>query len=138
MSIGYQWLPKLDEDLSEMSYFIKMHRGEVKGFFLFGQNPAVSGPNARLQRDAMRKLQWLVAFDLFETESASVWYADPEGPDPRPVPTEVFLLPAAAITEKDGIADQHRAPGAVARTRGQRAGRLPLAICGMSTSSASG
>ena len=99
---GYQWIPKLDEDLSEMSYFIKMHRGQVKGLFLFGQNPAVGGPNARLQRDAMRKLQWLVAVDLFETESASVWYADPEGPDPKTVPTEVFLLPAAAITEKEG------------------------------------
>lgn len=99
---GYQWIPKLDEDLSEMSYFVKMHRGEVKGFFLFGQNPAVGGPNARLQRDAMRKLQWLVVLDMFETESASVWYADPEGKDPKTVPTEVFLLPVAAITEKEG------------------------------------
>jgi formate dehydrogenase major subunit len=99
---GYQWLPKLDEDLSEMSYFAKMNRGEVKGLLLFGQNPAVGGPNARLQRDAMRKLQWLVVFDLFETESASIWYAEPGGADPKTVPTEVFLLPAAAITEKEG------------------------------------
>jgi formate dehydrogenase major subunit len=99
---GYQWIPKLDDDESEQSYILKMHRGEVKGFMLFGQNPAVGAPNVKLQRDAMRKLQWLVALDLFETESASVWYADPEGPDPTTVPTEVFLLPAAAITEKDG------------------------------------
>ncbi len=99
---GYQWLPKLDEDLSEMSYFAKMNRGEVKGLLLFGQNPAVGGPNAGLQRDAMRKLQWLVVLDLFETESASIWYADPKGCDPSTVPTEVFLLPAAAITEKEG------------------------------------
>ncbi|MFN8485788.1 MAG: molybdopterin-dependent oxidoreductase [Anaerolineae bacterium] len=99
---GYQWLPKLDDDESEMSYMIRMHRGDIKGFMLFGQNPAVSSPNARLQRDAMRKLKWLVALDLFETESAAVWYADPEGPDPKSVATEVFLLPAAASTEKDG------------------------------------
>ncbi len=99
---GYGWIPKLDDDESEMSYTIRMHRGEIKGFMLFGQNPAVSSPNAVLQRAAMRKLQWLVALDLFETESASVWYADPEGPDPKTIPTEVFLLPAAAITEKDG------------------------------------
>ncbi|MFN8499676.1 MAG: molybdopterin dinucleotide binding domain-containing protein, partial [Anaerolineae bacterium] len=93
---------KLDDDESEMSYIIRMHRGEIKGFMLFGQNPAVSSPNARLQRDAMRQLKWLVALDLFETESASVWYADPEGPEPKTVATEVFLLPAAASTEKDG------------------------------------
>lgn len=99
---GYQWLPKIDEDLSEMSYFAKMNRGEIDGLFLFGQNPAVGGPNARLQRDAMRKLKWLVAFDLFETESASVWYADPQGPDAATVATEVFLFPVASITEKSG------------------------------------
>jgi len=99
---GYQWLPKIDEDLSEMSYFAKMNRGEVTGLFLFGQNPAVGGPNSRLQRDALRKLKWLVAFDLFETESVSAWYADPQGPDPTSVPTEVFLFPVAAITEKSG------------------------------------
>ena len=62
----------------------------------------MGGPNAGLQRDAMRKLQWLVVLDLFETESASIWYADPKGCDPSTVPTEVFLLPAAAITEKEG------------------------------------
>lgn len=99
---GYQWIPKLDDDESEMSYILRMYRGDVKGFMLFGQNPAVGSPNARLQREAMRKLKWLVALDLFETESASFWYGDPEGPAPEAVQTEVFLLPAAAITEKNG------------------------------------
>jgi formate dehydrogenase major subunit len=99
---GYQWLPKIDEDMSEMAIIEKMQRGEIDGLFLFGQNIAVSGPNAGMRRDAMRKLKWLVVLDLFETESASVWYADPKGPDPASVGTEVFLLPVAASTEKDG------------------------------------
>ena len=98
----YAWLPKLDEDLSEMSYFVKMHQGHIRGTFLMGQNPAAGGPNARLHRDALRRLDWLVVRDFFETESASVWYADPHGADPKAIPTEVFLLPAASVVEKAG------------------------------------
>ena len=98
----YEWLPKIDEDLSEMSYFVKMHQGHIRGTFLMGQNPAAGGPNARLHRDALRRLDWLVVRDFFETESASFWYADPEVTDPKAIPTEVFLLPAASAVEKDG------------------------------------
>jgi formate dehydrogenase major subunit len=99
---GYAWLPKLDEDLSEMSYFVKMHQGDIRGMFLMGQNPAAGGPNARLHRHALRRLDWLVIRDFFETESANFWYADPEGVDPKTVPTEIFLLPAASVIEKEG------------------------------------
>jgi formate dehydrogenase major subunit len=99
---GYDWLPKITGDFSYMSLFEKMRRKEIEGAFLFGQNVGVSGPNARLERDALRSLRWLVVLDLFETESASCWYADPQGPDPASVGTEVFLLPVAASTEKSG------------------------------------
>jgi len=99
---GYGWLPKLSGDFTYMSLFEKMRRREIEGAFLFGQNVGVSGPNARLERDALRTLRWLVVLDLFETESASCWYADPQGPDPESVQTEVFLLPVAASTEKSG------------------------------------
>ena len=99
---GYSWLPKIDEDMSDMSIFRKMDEGSIDGLFLFGQNVAVSGPNSKMRRRALRKLRWLVVMDLFETESASVWYADPGGPPPGDVGTEVFLLPVAASTEKSG------------------------------------
>jgi len=98
----YTWVPKIDDDLSEMSYFVKMHQGHIRGTFLMGQNPAAGGPNARLHRDGLRRLDWLVVRDFFETESASFWYADPEVTDPKAIPTEVFLLPAASVVEKDG------------------------------------
>lgn len=99
---GYQWLPKIDEDCSQLATFEKMRRQEIDGLILLGDNAAVSGPNSRLQRDGMRNLDWLVVLDLFETESASVWYADPDGPPPAEVGTEVFLLPVAMTTEKVG------------------------------------
>ena len=99
---GYQWLPRVDEDSSEMSFFLKMHEGHVKGMFLMGQNPAAGGPNAKLHRQAMRRLDWLVVVDLFETESANFWYADPDVTDPKTIPTEVILFPAASIVEKEG------------------------------------
>ena len=56
---------EIDEDLSEMSYFVKMHQGHIRGTFLMGQNPAAGGPNARLHRDALRRLDWLVVRDFF-------------------------------------------------------------------------
>jgi len=98
----YQWLPKLDEDESTASYFLRMHRGDVDGLVVIGQNPAVTNPNATLAREALRRLRWLVVVDLFETETAAAWYADPTGPNPAEVGAEVILLPAAAVTEKAG------------------------------------
>jgi formate dehydrogenase major subunit len=99
---GYQYLPKLDGDYSELPTFFRMHRGKVKGLFLIGQNPAAGAPNAGLNRAALRSLDWLVVRDWFEHESANFWYADPTAPDPSRIKTEVFFLPAASITEKDG------------------------------------
>ena len=40
--------------------------------------------------------------------------------------TEVFFLPAAAHTEKDGLVHEHPAPAAVAPQGGRAGGRLPL------------
>jgi len=74
----------------------------VKGYFLFGQNPAGGAPNARLHRAGLRSLDWLVVVDWFEIESAVFWRDDPEGPPPSEIGTEVFLLPAAGSPEKEG------------------------------------
>ena len=79
-----------------------MSRGELTGYFLFGQNPAGGGINAGLQRAGLRNLDWLVVADWFETESAVFWKDDPTGPPPGDIRTEVFFIPAASHTEKDG------------------------------------
>ena len=99
---GFSWLPRIDADYSELAFFDRMAKGEVKGYFLTGQNPAGGGPNAGLHRAGLRNLDWLVVLDWFETESAVFWKNDPNAPPPSEIKTEVFFLPAAAAPEKEG------------------------------------
>lgn len=97
---GYRYLPKLSGDYSHISMFEAMYAGDIKGFICLGQNPAVCGPNVRMERKALEKLDWLVTIDLWETETAAFWKG-PEA-DPAQIDTEVFLLPAASSVEKEG------------------------------------
>lgn len=99
---GFSWLPRVDADYSQLAYFDRMAKGGVQGYFLFGQNPGGGGPNAALHRAGLRKLDWLVVVDWFETETATFWKNDPAGPPPADIKTEVFFLPAAAAPEKEG------------------------------------
>jgi len=99
---GFRWLPRIDRDYSQLPFFNEMAQGKVKGYFLFGQNPAGGAPNAGLHRAGLRKLDWLVVLDWFETDSAAFWKADPTGPPPAEVKTEVFFFPCAAAPEKEG------------------------------------
>jgi formate dehydrogenase major subunit len=99
-------LPRIDADHSAYTFTRGMLEGTVKGFFLMGENPAVGSSNGRFNRMAMANLDWLVVRDLVEIESASFWYNAPEIASGEltttAIPTEVFFLPAAAHTEKDG------------------------------------
>ena len=99
---GYSWIPKVDQDHSELPVFVDMASGKVKGYFLIGQNPAAGGPNAGLNREALRRLDWLVVRDFFPIESATFWKEGPDHPDPSTIGTEVFFLPAANGIEKSG------------------------------------
>ena len=99
---GYLWVPRLTGDHSHISTAAAMADGKVNGFIVFGQNPANGSPNAGLQRKALTQLDWLVAIDLYETETAAFWYAAPEGWHPADIKTEVFLLPTAGPGEKEG------------------------------------
>ncbi len=99
---GYKWIPKLTGDHSHISTSAAMADGKVNGFIVFGQNPANGSPHAGLQRKALTQLDWLVALDLYETETAAFWYAAPEGWNPADIKTEVFLMPTAGPGEKEG------------------------------------
>ena len=96
----YQYLPKLSANCDHIAMFEAMYDGKIKGLMAMGQNPAVAGPNANKEKKALQKLDWLVAADLWETETAGFW-AEPEV-DPKTIKTEVFMLPAAASMEKEG------------------------------------
>ena len=99
---GYQWLPKRAsaDAYSHQHMFVDMYKGVIKGFLSDGQNPAVGGPNAKLARAALGKLDWLVVKDIFVTETAEFWKAP--GVTAKDIKTEVFFLPAAPAAEKDG------------------------------------
>jgi formate dehydrogenase major subunit len=99
---GYNWLPKIQagSNHSHIAIFEAMYEGKIKGLILMGQNPAIGGPNANKERKALAKLEWMVAADVFETDTSVFWKGP--GVNPKDIQTEVFLLPAAASTEKEG------------------------------------
>lgn len=97
----YDYLPKLRSgDHSWISLFHAIYERKIKGLWIMGQNPAVSGPNVRMERAALAKLEWMVVQELFDTETCSFWQAP--GVNPAEVKTEVFVLPAADAMEKAG------------------------------------
>ncbi|PWS35621.1 formate dehydrogenase subunit alpha [Falsiroseomonas bella] len=62
-------------------------RGEIRGMYIMGENPAMSDPDLAHARAGLAKLDHLVVQDLFLTETAAL--AD-------------VILPATAWPEKDG------------------------------------
>lgn len=98
----YRWLPKIIGDHSHLLTSYAMLDGKIKGYFLLGQNPSAGSTNAKMQRKALEKLDWMVVRDLYEVESAVFWHRGTEPIDPTTIKTEVFLMPAAASTEKEG------------------------------------
>jgi formate dehydrogenase major subunit len=99
-------LPRIDGDHSHYQMMLRMLDGTTKGFLCVGQNPAVGSANGPLQRRALANLEWLVVRDVVEVETAAFWYDSQEIESrelaPSEIGTEVFFLPAAAHTEKDG------------------------------------
>jgi formate dehydrogenase major subunit len=102
----FDWLPRISGDHSAYQTALDMLDGKVKGYFVVGENPAVGSSHSGLHRKALANLEWLVVRDFVEIESASFWYDAPEIETGElrtaDIGTEVFLLPAAAHTEKDG------------------------------------
>jgi formate dehydrogenase major subunit len=99
-------LPRIDGDHSHYAMLQRMLDGDTTGFIVMGQNPAVGSANAGLVRRALAALDWLVVRDLSEIETAAFWHDSPEIETgetcPEAIGTEVFFLPAAAHTEKEG------------------------------------
>ena len=102
----YDYLPRLTGSHSTYETVMAMLAGDCKGYFLFGENPAVGSANGRMQRLAMAKLDWLVVRDFSLIECATWWKDGPEIETgelrTEDIGTEVFFMPAAAHTEKDG------------------------------------
>ncbi len=102
----FDYLPRLTGSHSTYETVMAQLEGTCKGYFLYGENPAVGSANAKLQRLGMANLDWLVVRDFSLIESATWWKDGPEIETgelrTEDIGTEVFFLPAAAHTEKDG------------------------------------
>jgi len=102
----FDYLPRIDKDHSHYKTVTEMEDNKLEGYFVMGENPAVGSANSKLQRLALAKLKWLVVRDLVELETSSFWLDGPEIETgelvTEEIGTEVFLLPAASHTEKDG------------------------------------
>ncbi len=102
----YDYLPRLTGSHSTYETVVAQIEGHCRGYFLFGENPAVGSANGRMQRFGLAGLDWLVVRDLVMIESATFWQNGPEietgEMSTEDIGTEVFFLPAAAHTEKNG------------------------------------
>ena len=83
------WGTTLDKNpgLTVVEIMDAVHRGEIRGMYIMGENPAMSDPDVGHARQALSELEMLVVQDLFLTETA--YLAD-------------VILPASAFPEKTG------------------------------------
>ncbi len=102
----FDLLPKINGDHGSYRQVADMIQGKIPGYFLVGENPAVGHANGKMQRLGLANLDWLVVRDLQMIESATFWKTAPEIETGELVTdqigTEVFFLPAATHTEKEG------------------------------------
>jgi formate dehydrogenase major subunit len=98
----FSWLPRVDDDYSQLPYFDRMSKGGVKGFFLFGQNPAgAHRTRACIARDCATSTGWWCSTGSRSRAPCSgrTTRVLPHPPTSRP---KVFFIPAAAAPEKEG------------------------------------
>lgn len=83
------WGAELDPvpGLTVVEIMNAVRRGEIRGMYIMGENPAMSDPDVHHARGALAALDHLVVQDLFLTETA--FHAD-------------VVLPATAFPEKTG------------------------------------
>ncbi len=102
----FDYVPRMTGDHSHMTTVVNMADGDVKGYFVMGENAAVGSPNAGLQRKGLRNLEWLVVRDFSLIETAEFWRHSPEHERgevrAEDIGTEVFFFPAATHVEKEG------------------------------------
>jgi formate dehydrogenase major subunit len=111
---SYDYLPKrLDgKHYEHIALFETMYNKEIEGLIIWGSNPVVGGPDSNKEQAALANLKWMVAIDLWQTETSEFWtYKAVDRPTdkdvygikkPTEIDTEVFFLPACNSYEKAG------------------------------------
>ena len=67
----------------------RLQNGGFEGMVFMGTNPIVGGPDVNAIASGMDKLKWLVAVDLWETESSVFWKRP--GVDPQTIDRNNFV-----------------------------------------------
>ena len=102
----FDYLPRITGGHSTYDTVLEQLAGRCRGYFLYGENPAVGSANSRMQRLGMAKLDWMVVRDFNLIESATWWKDGPEIDtgelSTAEIGTEMFFFPAASHTEKSG------------------------------------
>jgi len=100
---AYDYLPKVDRNYSWVNIWDNMYNGIVKGFFAFGMNGVMIGPNANKNIDALKKADWVVVGEIYPDETSEFWKSPGITPDEmKKIQTTVYRLPCAGFAEKDG------------------------------------
>ena len=90
--------------------------GKIEGLWIWGQNPAAGGPTSLGARDALKKLKWMVASDIWFNETHTFWKR-PESQSRRH-PDRGIPSAGSRLLRKRGQHIQQRPLGAVALQSG--------------------
>ena len=100
---GFNWLPKIDRNHSWVNIWNDMYEGKIKGFFAFGMNGVMIGPDTVKNIDGLKKADFLVVCEIYPDETSSFWMAPGITADEmKQINTTVYRLPGAGFAEKDG------------------------------------
>ena len=122
----YNWLPRIERDHSQLPTFNRMARGELTGYFLFGQNPGGGGLNAGLHRAGLRNLEWLVVARLVRDRERHLLEERPGRTAAVRDQDRGLRPPGRGQSGDRRDADQHAAAAPVALQGDRPSGRLPL------------
>ena len=100
---AFHYLPKIERRHSWTEIWDEMYRGSIKGFFAFGMNGVMIGPDTQKNIDALKKADFLVVCEIYPDETSGFWQAPGiTGEELKNINTTVYRLPGAGFAEKDG------------------------------------
>src|SRR5208337_227930 len=100
---AFNYLPKLDRNYSWVNIWNDMYKGKVKGFFAFGMNGVMIGPDTQKNIDSLKKTDFVVVCEIYPDETSSFWMAPgTTAEEMKQINTTVYRLPGAGFAEKDG------------------------------------
>ena len=100
---AFNYLPKIDRRYSWVEIWDDMFTGKIKGFFAFGMNGVMIGPDTSKNIEALKRADFVVVCEIYPDETSGFWQAPGiTVEDQKKINTTVYRLPGAGFAEKDG------------------------------------